>query len=49
MTYVGSKPMTEVRRYDKKEKVYQAVPRPKAVTSYNSHMEGVDLLDALPG
>ncbi|CAB3241726.1 unnamed protein product [Arctia plantaginis] len=48
-TYVGSKPMTEVRRYNKKEKVYKAIPCPKAVTTYNSHMGGVDLLDALLG
>ncbi|KOB65098.1 putative piggybac transposable element-derived, partial [Operophtera brumata] len=48
-TYVGSKPMMEVRRYNNKEKDYQSVPCPKAVTTYNRHKTGADLLDALLG
>ncbi|XP_035457403.2 piggyBac transposable element-derived protein 3-like [Spodoptera frugiperda] len=48
-TYVGSKPSSEVRRFNKKEKTYQNVSCPKAVTVYNRHMGGVDLLDALLG
>ncbi|GBP36150.1 Chimeric ERCC6-PGBD3 protein [Eumeta japonica] len=47
-TYVGSKPSSEVRRF-KKRKAYQNVSCPKAVTVYNRHMGGVDLLDALLG
>ncbi|GBP44394.1 hypothetical protein EVAR_81308_1 [Eumeta japonica] len=37
-TYVGSKPSSEVRRFNKKEKAYQNVSCPKAVTVYNRHM-----------
>lgn len=48
-TYVGSKPSSEVQRYNKKEKIYQTIPCPKAVMTYNRHMGGVDLLDALLG
>lgn len=48
-TYVGSKPSSEVRRFNKKEKTYQQVSCPNAVMVYNKHMGGVDLLDALLG
>lgn len=47
-TYEGSQPMTEVRRYNKKKKVYESVPCPKAIATYTKHSGGVDL-DALLG
>jgi hypothetical protein len=48
-TFVGSEPLTRVRRWCRKEKVYTDIDCPQVITVYNKHMGGVDLLDSLMG
>ncbi|KAJ8409212.1 hypothetical protein AAFF_G00242330 [Aldrovandia affinis] len=45
--YTGANPVTEVDRWDRKQKVIIQVPRPAVVKEYNKNMGGVDLLDSL--
>ncbi|KAE9525422.1 hypothetical protein AGLY_014222 [Aphis glycines] len=45
-TLSGKLPETEVKRFDKKNKIRSKVPCPNIVGVYNKHMGGVDLLDA---
>ena len=44
---VGAHPVTEVERWDRKQKIITKVPCPAVVREYNKHMGGVDLLDSL--
>ena len=46
-TSSGSAPLTDVRRWDKKNSKYILVPCPNSVSSYNRSMGGVDLCDRL--
>ncbi|KAH9632248.1 hypothetical protein HF086_002883 [Spodoptera exigua] len=39
----------EVQRFNRKKKVFETVPCPKAVLVYNRYMGGVDLLDSMLG
>jgi hypothetical protein len=48
-TYVGSQPQTENRRFFNLEDTHKMFPCPKAVTTYNNYMGGVDLLDSMLG
>jgi hypothetical protein len=48
-TYVGSQPQTEKCRFFKRENTHKMIPFPKAVTTYNNYMGGVDLLDSMLG
>ncbi|KAJ8945544.1 hypothetical protein NQ318_020390 [Aromia moschata] len=48
-TYIGSQPLSEVRRFSKKENVHIMIPRPHSISVYNSYMGGVDLLDSMLG
>ena len=45
--FVGSEPVTEVKRFSKAMK--ETVKCPNLVQEYNRHMGGVDLLDSLLG
>ncbi|CAB4024272.1 Hypothetical predicted protein [Paramuricea clavata] len=44
-SYVGREPMTEARRWDKKEKKHVQIQKPKIVEEYNKFMGGIDLLN----
>ena len=44
-SYVGREPMTEAKRWDKKEKKHVQIQRPKIVEEYNKFMGGIDLLN----
>ncbi|XP_028658930.2 piggyBac transposable element-derived protein 3-like [Erpetoichthys calabaricus] len=46
-SFVGVEPVTNVKRWDRKSKMYIMVPRPAIVETYNKYMGGVDLLDML--
>ncbi|CAG4945242.1 unnamed protein product [Parnassius apollo] len=48
-TFAGLNPISEVRRYDKKNSRYINIPRPNVVSEYNRHMGGVDLVDSIMG
>lgn len=48
-TYLGVLPISEARRWDKKEGRFVEIPRPNIVAEYNSKMGGVDFLDFLCG
>ncbi|XP_016519048.1 piggyBac transposable element-derived protein 3-like [Poecilia formosa] len=45
--YIGAHPVTEVDRWDGKNKKMIKVPCPAVVREYNKNMGGVDLLDSL--
>lgn len=45
-TFVGSMPITTIKRYDRKTKEKANIECPNVVKVYNQHMGGVDLLDA---
>ncbi|XP_051971544.1 piggyBac transposable element-derived protein 2-like [Xyrauchen texanus] len=45
--YTGAHPVTEVDRWDRKQKIITKVPCPAVVKKYNKNMGGVDLLDSL--
>ncbi|KAJ8257577.1 hypothetical protein GJAV_G00187270 [Gymnothorax javanicus] len=45
--YIGAHPVTEVDRWDGKQKKIIKVPCPAVVREYNKNMGGVDLLDSL--
>ena len=45
--YIGAHPVTEVDRWDGKQKKVIKVPCPAVVREYNKNMGGVDLLDSL--
>ncbi|XP_072392431.1 uncharacterized protein [Diabrotica undecimpunctata] len=60
MTYVGIKPFArsnegptkhpaKAARYDRKAKAYLEVDCPQMIREYNSHMDGVDLINGLMG
>jgi hypothetical protein len=44
--YAGPEPMDKAHRWDKSKKDYTNVDRPYIVREYNTHMGGVDMLDA---
>lgn len=48
-TYVGSQPVSEVRRFSKKDNTYISISRPQCIEVYNNYMGGVDLLDSMLG
>jgi len=48
-TYAGSEPVTEVTRWNNKSKSRDSIKCPNAITVYNKHMGGVDLIDSLIG
>ena len=45
--HVGIEPVTMVKRWDNRARKFVEVPRPAAVTEYNTNMGGVDLFDML--
>ncbi|RVE73980.1 hypothetical protein OJAV_G00036640 [Oryzias javanicus] len=45
--YIGAHPVTDVHRWDGKQKKVIRVPCPAVVREYNKNMGGVDLLDSL--
>lgn len=47
--YVGTQPVCEAKRFDRKEKKHVKIPCPQSVKVYNAYMGGVDLLDAMLG
>ena len=44
-TFVGTQPVTQARRWNKKEKRHVSIERPKIVEEYNKFMGGIDLLN----
>ncbi|CAH1995998.1 unnamed protein product [Acanthoscelides obtectus] len=48
-TYIGSRPISEVQRFCRKERKHTVTPRPKSIEIYNNYMGGVDLLDSMLG
>lgn len=48
-SFVGKKPLTNVKRFDRKEKKSIEVECPNIISEYNKHMGGVDLLDSMMG
>ena len=48
-TFAGEIPKSTVKRYEKQHKKYIDIDRPSVVGQYNSHMGGVDLIDAIMG
>ena len=45
--YAGKNPMSECKRWCRKDKKFINIPRPGIVDCYNKHMGGVDLADML--
>ena len=45
--FLGKAPITQCRRFDKKNKEYMLIDRPAAITVYNKFMGGVDKADML--
>jgi hypothetical protein len=48
-TYVGSQPQTKKCHFFKRENTHKMIPCPKAVTTYNNYMGGVDLQGSMLG
>ena len=49
-TFVGSQPVTQVRRWNSRTKTHEQVSCPAIITAYNKHTGGVDLnMDSLLG
>lgn len=48
-TYVGSQPIENIDRFDKKQKRTVQISCPRVVKEYNAHMGGVDLMDSYLG
>ncbi|XP_046861914.1 piggyBac transposable element-derived protein 3-like [Xenia sp. Carnegie-2017] len=46
-TYCGAEPLGVSKRWEKKEKQYVEIPKPKLVDEYNKFMGGIDLMDML--
>lgn len=45
--YRGKDPMSECKRWCRKEKIFINIPRPLIVECCNKHMEGIELADML--
>lgn len=48
-SFVGKEPVSNVTRYDRKQKCTTNIECPSVIVKYNKHMGGVDLLDSLIG
>ena len=46
-TYTGVEPISEIRRFDRKQRDYVSIPCPAIIHEYNSFMGGIDLMDCL--
>lgn len=44
-SYVGADPVSQARRWNRKEKKYEEIQRPAIVSEYNKFMGGIDLLN----
>ena len=46
-TYTGVEPISEIRRFNRKQREYVSIPCPAIIQEYNTFMGGIDLMDSL--